>query len=273
MFDPIRRAWRGLFRRPATAVPGEISSLGPISVQTRGKSREQIKTELMAQMDGMIPAAILPDVVERVMGDLMRKHGTGGHLPAEQSPRNPSLDDPHHPESVSWERWCEMRRQNARPGWVFCRFGALTNPDNQRTSGVHLTISNCTQVFGIVREHFGVFWQPFWSCGEGDEIVAACLVHLPTGTGVSIFEDMNLACEAAESLSVLPGIEWATINPMEKATFDHLHERMVTAFKFVGMHTAPYCIHEFNPDNRDLGPRLSLFLRDDPADITKENLS
>ena len=127
--------------------------------------------------------------------------------------------------------------------------------------------------FGITRGDFGVYWQPFLSCGHHETVPFACLIHLKSGGGIGVFQDLRLACDAAESMIALRDIAWADVNPNDPTSYEPVKTRIEDAWSFIGVGVAPFCIHEVNTDTDEYGPAVTLFLRAPEDHQPKEKLS
>lgn len=226
---------------------------GLINVDPRGKTREQIEAEIIAQIEAMRKAAgftrlgpVKPAEIAAVMEQ----------IDAVLAQRRPGPINPHTgeilplPDDITWSQYIAMRDRSARDGWVYCRIACHTDEDR------------CMFPFGIVREHFGVFWQSFWSCAQEAEVPHACLVHLKTGGGLGVFESLAMACDAAESLLAIRNIDWPAVDPENRESFGKITSQIEGAWEFIGARTAPWCIHEVLRDQNDIGPPMELYVRE-----------
>lgn len=153
------------------------------------------------------------------------------HLaPTPPGPERPGIKPPPDPAAEGWT-WAAWKREldaGALPGWAVCRFANRIGPDH------------AAFVFGIVRGSFGIWRQPFDVCAAGTdstERILTCLTHLPSGLGVGIFSNREVAAEAAELAErVCPG--WATIDPDDRASWNDVHSRTGAAWSGIGVRYA-----------------------------------
>lgn len=104
-------------------------------------------------------------------------------------------------DSLGWVKWLEIMNEHPVPGWAPCRFVNRLGPTDR-----------IGWVFGVVRDSFGVWSQPYPVChhpmDEADHdfkpsAILATITHLPTGMGMGVFNDRATACAAAELLDGL----------------------------------------------------------------------
>jgi hypothetical protein len=246
---------------------------GLINIDPRGKTREQIEAEIVDQINAIrarsgmtarpVEAPEIAAVMEQVDAamalripdselEAIRQKGPG---PILHSSERPSGDD------ISWQQWVAMRDHTLRDGWTFCRLGVRMQSDK------------CFQAFGIVRGDFGVYWNNMWACPDHEHVMVACLIHLKTGGGIGVFEDMRLACDAADSLLAMRDITWADVDPMNEASYGALQPRIESAWRFCGIMVAPSHVHEVNGITGDMSDGHTLFMREDQPTTPKEKLS
>lgn len=220
------------------------SAVRRISIDARGKTPEQVEAEIGSFLRDAIKAErVPPQEFYKAETDRPFNPTTGERLP--------------RPEDLRWQHWNQMQQELVQPGWAFGRIGC------------HLHDGGCHQPFGLLRDQFGVFWQPFYHCGIDHNAMFAVVIHLRSGGGVGIFQDLRLACDAAEAMLRLD-VDWSKVDPNDPSGWGDLKPRIESAWKFVGLHTARD-FHVHDPDGGDMGPLMSVFVRDEAP--PKEKMS
>lgn len=139
----------------------------------------------------------------------------------------PGIKPPPDPadEGWTWSAWKRELDAGALPGWAVCRFANRIGPDH------------ADFVFGIVRGSFGIWRQPFNVCAAGTdstERILTFLTHLPSGLGIGIFSDREVAAEAAMLADrIWPA--WETLDPNDSATWGDALERTRAAWSGIGV--------------------------------------
>lgn len=122
----------------------------------------------------------------------------------------PDVDAP----KWSWQEYVSNRdKAGVHPGWAFCRFANRAYGNLDRNTEI------ASFVFGFVRGAFGVWSRHMDVCAVNDggehesaQQLLTTITHLPSGYGVGVFAELNVAMEAAELAErVYP---WATDDVM-----------------------------------------------------------
>lgn len=136
------------------------------------------------------PAAVPVASPEPAWGQLQADCWSGIEPPADET------------DGKTWAWWI-AQRGDLIPGWTFCRFGNLLGEDK------------LAMVYGYVRGSFGIWSKPFGICKTVDDDLVksvellVSITHIPSGQGIGVFADREVAIEAAE-LAERVSSAWAT---------------------------------------------------------------
>lgn len=192
------------------------------------------------------PAPPPPPEMPQELLDMLNRLKTAGTLlraefaKPEPSPahQHPDVDTP----KWSWQQFVSERDSGGRhPGWAFCRFANRAHgPDHTEVASF---------VFGFARGAFGVWQRHMDVCavnnGEHDSAqqLLTTITHLPSGYGVGVFAEREVAIEAAELAErVYPA--WATEDVMNPEG----RERTSQAWAGVGIMVS-HNAHAHSPDD------------------------
>lgn len=159
----------------------------------------------VAGMGGMTlraPHGFDPSNMGSVLGAIIEQ----AHQQVHQEDNRQGIQPPtdardHQADSLGWAKWLAIMHEHPVPGWAPCRFVNRLGPTDR-----------IGWVFGVVRDSFGVWSQPYPVChhpmDEADHdfkpsAILAAITHLPTGMGMGVFNDRATACAAAELLDGL----------------------------------------------------------------------
>lgn len=157
-------------------------------------------------------------------------------------------------DSLGWTKWLEIMHQCPVPGWAPCRFVNRLGPSER-----------IGWVFGVVRDNFGVWSQPYPVChhplNESDEefkpsAILAAMTHLPTGMGMGIFNDRATACTAAELLDGMEdwrGMPQTDGSEASKTRWRDSQQKVFRTWEFNGIdYSADWHAHN-GPGGEELG--------------------
>lgn len=118
-----------------------------------------------------------------------------------RTPELPPQAGTTSPPVGTWDSYATvMAQHHAAPGWTFCRYGIRGPLEHQQSF-----------VTGIACAPFGASWARFLctnpDIGYSEKRSLVALTHTPTGYAVGVFNDMELAVEAAE-LVMRMSIDW-----------------------------------------------------------------
>lgn len=194
--------------------------------------------DMLSGMLGSLPEALLDESLKHVAGI--------------KPPADSRID-----QDWTWDGWAAEQRKNDIPGWSFCRFA---NRAGRQRVGF---------VFGSVRGNFGIWQQPFRVCSvdadgldtSSEQKVLTCLTHLRSGQGIGVFDNREVATQAAEMAEKIG--QWANIDPDDHSSFGPLYERMATAWAGIGIHISldSHC----HDDVVAPGLMMRIFVRTDEA--------
>lgn len=139
--------------------------------------------------------------------------------------------------SVDYAVWQNEMRHLATPGWSPCRFGARIGE------------TRIGFVYGITRNCFGIYEQPFDVCDDSDDdrpddgktgrgLILSTICFLPLGIGLGLFADRASALAAAQVIEHMPWHEAMLDERDQHAFLAHWNGRMEkvrTAWRFAGI--------------------------------------
>lgn len=156
---------------------------------------------------------------------------------------------PEHPTWAAYDAL--MAGHQSYPGWTFCKFG-VRGPREQDHS----------EVAGIVRAPFGIWWAPFL-CISPTGLQAthglACVAHTRSGMAIGVFGHMDMAVQAAEIAARMA--DWDGFSFDEGASMQ-LIQRLRTAWAAAGIIHSPISGYPIVNDKVQEGqPPIAIYVK------------